>query len=67
MPSCNIYHPTCVSLTLDVGYLHGCASKAQALLLTLGKGYLLTTALPDLECGVAPLSLPFYYISNTYK
>ena len=37
--------------------LHGCASKAQLLLLTLGEGYLLTAAapLPDLERGIAPL------------
>ena len=38
--------------------LHGCSSKAQPLLLTLDKGYLLTTALPDLQCGIAPLGLP---------
>ena len=34
---------------------HGCSSKAQPLLLTLDEGYLLTTAPPDLERGVAPL------------
>ena len=38
--------------------LHGCSSKAQPLLLTLDEGYLLMAATPDLECGVAPLSLP---------
>ena len=38
--------------------LHGCSSKAQLLLLTLDNGYLLTTAPPDLECGVAPLGPP---------
>ena len=38
--------------------LHGCSSKAQPLLLTLDEGYLLTTAPPDLESGVAPLGLP---------
>ena len=38
--------------------LHGCSSKAQLLLLTLDKGYLLTTAPVDLERGVAPLSPP---------
>ena len=27
----------------------------QPLLLTLDEGYLLTTALPDLQCGIAPL------------
>ena len=35
--------------------LHGCSSKAQLLLLTLDEGYLLTTALSDLQCGMAPL------------
>ena len=35
--------------------LHGCSSKVQLLLLTLDKGYLLTAAPPDLECGVALL------------
>ena len=38
--------------------LHGYSSKAQLLLLTLDKGYLLTAAPPDLEHGVAPLSPP---------
>ena len=38
--------------------LHACSSKVQLLLLTLDKGYLLTAAPPDLECGVAPLSPP---------
>ena len=38
--------------------LHGCSSKVQPLLLTLDEGYLLTTALPDLEHGVAPLGPP---------
>ena len=33
--------------------LHGYASKALPLLLTLDKGYLLTAAPPDLERGVA--------------
>ena len=36
--------------------LHSCSSKAQPLLLTLDKGYLLIAAPPDLEQGVAPLS-----------
>ena len=46
---------------LDFSYLgrgvslHGCSSKAQPLLLTLDKGYLLTAAPPDIESGVAPL------------
>ena len=38
--------------------LHGCSSKVQSLLLTLDDGYLLTTAPPDLERGVAPLGPP---------
>src|SRR5574337_636090 len=38
--------------------LHSCSSKAQLLLLTLDKGYLLTAALPDLERGIAPLGPP---------
>ena len=38
--------------------LHGCSSKAQPLLLTLDEEYLLMAAPPDLERGVAPLSLP---------
>ena len=38
--------------------LHGCSNKVQPLLLTLDKGYLFTTAPPDLECGVAPLGPP---------
>ena len=49
---------------LDFSYLgrgislHNCSSKAQLLLLTLDEGYLLTAALPDLQCGIAPLGLP---------
>ena len=38
--------------------LHGCSSKAQTLLLTLDEEYLLKTAPPDLEHGVAPLGPP---------
>ena len=60
MPSRNTYHLTWVSLTY-LGYglsLHRCSSKAQLLLLTLDEGYLLTAAVPDLQCGVAPLGPP---------
>ena len=39
-------------------YLHSYSSKAQPLLLTLDEGYLLTAALPDLQCGLAPLGPP---------
>ena len=35
--------------------LHGCSSKVQPLLVTLDEEYLLTTALPDLQCGLGPL------------
>ena len=38
--------------------LHGCSSKAQPLLLTLDEGYLLTTAFPDLQRGIAPIGPP---------
>ena len=38
--------------------LHGCSSKAQPLLLTLDKGYLLTTTPPDFGRGVALLGPP---------
>ena len=38
--------------------LHGCSSKAQPLLLALDEGYLLTAAVPDLQCGIAPLGPP---------
>ena len=38
--------------------LHGCSSKAQPLLLTLDEGYLLTTTIPDLQHGIAPLGPP---------
>ena len=59
MPSCNTYHLTWVSLTLEVGVsLHGCSSKAQPLLLVLGEGYLLTATIPDLQRGIASLGPP---------
>ena len=38
--------------------LYSCSNKAQPLLLTLDEGYLLTTAPPDLERGIAPLGPP---------
>ena len=38
--------------------LHGFSSKAQPLLLTLNKGYLLTAAFPDRQRGIAPLGPP---------
>ena len=56
MPSLSAYRLTWVSLTLDVGYIHGCSSKAQPLLLNLDMGYLLLATTPDLGHGVGPLS-----------
>ena len=38
--------------------LHSCSSKAQPLLLTLDEGYLLSTTIPDLQRGIAPLGPP---------
>ena len=38
--------------------LHGCSSKVQPLLLTLGEEYLLTITLPDLQHGIDPLGPP---------
>ena len=38
--------------------LYGRSSKAQLLLLILDEGYLLMSAPPDFECGVAPLDPP---------
>ena len=38
--------------------LHCCSSKVQPMLLTLDEEYLLTTALPDLQRGIAPLGPP---------
>ena len=51
------YHLGFSYIGLEVS-LHGCSSKAQPLLLTLDEGYLLTTALPDLQRGIAPLGPP---------
>ena len=49
MPSYNTYHFIWVSLTLVIVSLHGCSSKAQPLLLTLDKGYLLTAPILTLN------------------
>ena len=38
--------------------LHGCSSKAQPMLLSLDEGYLLTSAVPDLQRGIASLGPP---------
>ena len=37
--------------------LHGCSSKAQPLLFTLGEGYLLTAAVPVITIIIMPLVL----------
>ena len=55
MPSCNTYHLTWVSVTLAVGYLFKAAPEK---LLILDEGYLLTTTVPDLQRGIAPLGPP---------
>ena len=47
--------------------LHGCSSKAQLLLLTLDKGYLLTASPPDLERGVAPMTHSFFFLKKKKK
>ena len=53
--------------------LHSCSIKAQLLLLTFDEGYPLTTAIPDLHHGIAPLhppvkNDPFYKTSlNIWK
>ena len=51
----NAYHLTCVSLTLDVGYLFTAAPAKCSCCSLPWTGYLLTAAPPDLECGVAVL------------
>ena len=38
--------------------LQGCSSTAHPLLLTLDKGYLLSSTIPDLQQGMAPLGPP---------
>ena len=62
MPSRNTYRLTWVSLTLDVGYLFTAApAKRSRCSLPWMRGislYLLTTAPPDLEHGLAPLGPP---------
>ena len=55
MPSCNNYHLTWVSLTLDMGYLFTAAPAKCSCCSLPWTGYLLTAAPPDLECGVAVL------------
>ena len=56
MPSRNTYRSYLGFSYLGHGVsLYSCSSKAQPLLLTLGKGYLLKASPSDLECGVAPL------------
>ena len=56
MPACNTYRLIWVSLTLDVGcFFTAAPAKRSLLLLSLDEGYLLTTAVPELQRGIAPL------------
>ena len=58
MPSCSTYHLTWVSLTLGMGYLFTAApAKSSRCSLPWTRG-ILTSALPDLQCGIAPLGPP---------
>ena len=52
--------PSCLGFSyLGCGVsLHSCSSKAQSLLLILDEGYLLSTAIPDLQHGIAPPGPP---------
>ena len=59
MPSCNTYHLTWVSLTLDVGYPFMVApAKSSRCSLPWMRGISSPAAPPDIERGVAPLGLP---------
>ena len=58
MPSCNTYRLTWVSLTLGAGYLFTLFQQSAVIVITLDEGYLLTAALPDLQCGIVPLGPP---------
>ena len=53
MPSCNTYHLTWFSLTLDVEYLFTTAQQSASAAPYLGQ-----VTPPDLERGVAPLGPP---------
>ena len=44
--------------------LNSCSSKVQPLLLTLDEGYLLTTALPDLQSGIAVFHYYIYLLGH---
>ena len=58
MPSCNTYRLTWVSLTLGVGISSQLLQQSAAAAPYLGRGVFLTTALPDLQRGIAPLGPP---------
>ena len=58
MPSCNTYRLTWVSLTLGVGISSQLLQQSTANAPYLGRGVFLTTALPDLQRGIAPLGPP---------
>ena len=58
MPSCNTYHLTWVSLTLAWGISSRLLQQSTAAAPYLGRGYVLTAAVPDLQRGIAPLGPP---------
>ena len=58
MPSRNTYRLTWVSLTWTWGISSRLLQQRAAAAPYLDEGYLLMAAPPDLERGVAPLSLP---------
>ena len=56
MPSCSTYYLTWVSLTLGMRYLFTATpAKCSRCSLPWTRGSLLTTTLPDLQCGIASL------------
>ena len=58
MPSCNTYRLTWISLTLGVGISSWLFQQSAAAAPNFDEGYLLTTALPDLQRGITPLGPP---------
>ena len=58
MPSCNTYCLTWVLLPWAWGISSQLLQQSTAIAPYLDKGYLLTAALPDLQCGIAPLGPP---------
>ena len=58
MPSCNTYHLTWVSLTLACGISSRLLQQSTATVPYLGRGVSPYRAVPDLQCGIAPLGPP---------